>query len=508
MNDRPRNLAKRSIAGAFWTSLAMGALAIAELVSLVVLARLLSPEDFGLFAAVLIFIRFSGVFGGLGVAPAIVQRPTLEESHLRVGFTLSILFSLSVAALVWATAPALAHVLHLPEVTPFVRAASFVFVFQGIAMVAQASAQRKLRFRWLAAVDAGAFAVGFVIVGPILALLEFGTWALIAALLTQNALRMVVLLASQPHPKRPMLERRAAADLMYFGTGFTLAKTCNYLASQTDRLVVGRWMGTGSLGVYSLISQLMNTPSVIFGNVLDRVLFPTMALVQSEPARLARAYRTGAAACGLVMLPAGVVLAALAPEVVHIMLGRGWADGVVPLQILAAGMLFRTSNKLSDSVARATGSVYRRAWRQAVYCCAVAIGALIGQFWGLPGVAAGVVLALASNFLLMAQLSLSVTGLSWSRFTVAHLPGLAQASVTGTLAWLLAGRLRDLGVHPALVLAEVGLAAGVTGIILSALLPTLFLGADVQSALRTTASLLLKLRRRSWEDPGRNSGAS
>jgi O-antigen/teichoic acid export membrane protein len=382
-----------------------------------------------------------------------------------------------------------------------VRAASFAFVFQGIAMVAQASAQRELRFRWLAAVDAAAFAVGFAIVGPILALLGCGAWALIAALLTQDAFRMVVLLASQAHPKRPMLERRAAADLLYFGTGFTIGKTCNYLASQTDRLVVGRWMGAGSLGVYSLISQLMNTPSVIFGNVLDRVLFPTKALVQSEPARLARAYRTGAAICGLVMLPAGVVLASLAPEVVDIMLGHGWAEGVVPLQILAVAMLFRTSNKLSDSVARATGSVYRRAWRQAVYCCSVAIGAVVGQFWGLPGVAAGVVLALASNFLLMAQLSLSVTGLSWSQFAAAHVPGLAQASVTGTLAWFLASKLRDLGVHPVIVLAEVGLAAAVTGIILSALLPRLFLGPDGQSALRTTALLMPKLRRR-WEIPG------
>ena len=507
MTDRPRSLAKRSIAGAYWTSLSMGALAVAELVSMVVLARLLSPTDFGLYAAVLIIVRASGVIGGFGVAPAIVQRPVLEERHLRVGYTLSILFSLLVAAVLWAIAPALADLLVLPGLAPFVRAASFVFVFQGIALVAQASAQRHLRFRWLAAVDAGAFALGFVVVAPILALLGFGTWALIAALLTQDAFRMTVLLVGQPHPRRPMLERRAAADLLYFGTGFTLSKTFNYLASQIDRLVVARFMSPGSLGVYTLMSQLMNTPSVIFGNVLDRVLFPTMALVQSEPVRLARAYRTGAAACALVMLPAGVVLAALAPEVVHVLLGRGWADGVVPLQILALGMLFRTSNKLSDSVARATGSVYRRAWRQAMFCVAAAAGALVGQFWGLPGVAVGVVLALASNFLLMAQLSLSVTGMSWFQFAAVHLPGLAQAGVIGPIAWILAGRLRDLGVHPALVLVEVSVAAGITGIALSALLPKLFLGNEGQSALRTTASLLQQSRKRRWGGLGRKSGA-
>ncbi|TJX52667.1 MAG: lipopolysaccharide biosynthesis protein, partial [Mesorhizobium sp.] len=73
----------------FWTSLSMGALAVAELVALLILARLLSPNEFGLYSAALIVIKFSAIFQGLGITPAIVQRPVLEERHLRVGFTLS-----------------------------------------------------------------------------------------------------------------------------------------------------------------------------------------------------------------------------------------------------------------------------------------------------------------------------------------------------------------------------------------------------------------------------------
>jgi pyruvate dehydrogenase complex dehydrogenase (E1) component len=85
----------------FWTALSMGALAVAELVALLVLARLLSPNEFGLYSAALIVIKFSAIFQGLGITPAIVQRPVLEERHLRVGFTLSLLLGLAVAALVW-----------------------------------------------------------------------------------------------------------------------------------------------------------------------------------------------------------------------------------------------------------------------------------------------------------------------------------------------------------------------------------------------------------------------
>jgi PST family polysaccharide transporter len=469
----------------------MGAFAVAEIVALVVLARLLSPNEIGLYAAALIVIRFSTIFSGLGVAPAIVQRPALEDRHLRVGFTLTLVFSLAIAAMVWAAAPVLADFLRLADLAPIVRVSCVVFLFQGFSMVALASAQRALRFRWLAGVDAGAFTLGFVVVGPGLAWFGFGIWALIGALVTQHFLRMVALLASQPHPKRPLLERRTIGELLYFGGGFTLGRIFNYIAGQTDRLVVGRWLGAEALGLYALSSQLMTAPAVILGQILDRVLFPTMALVQQEPARLGRAYRSAITGCALLVLPLSVVVAIVAPELVLVLLGPGWEGVVVPLQLLALGMLFRTSCKLSDSVARATGAVYARAWRQAAFAIAIATGALAGQFWGVGGVALGVVAAIMSNFLLMAQLSLRLTGLRWTEFVVAHLPGLALAGAIGTVAWALADRLRELQVSPLVLLLDVVLAASAGGLLLCWLLPALFLGRDGRSVLRMLQGLAL-----------------
>ena len=489
MSDR-RGLAKRSVVGMFWTSLSMGALAVAELIALVVLARLLSPDAFGVYAAALVIIKISAIFEGLGIAPAIVQRPTLEERHLRVGFTLSLLLSLSVAALIWTTAPFIADVLRLADLAPVVRAASVIFVFQGCSMVALAVAQRALRFRWLANIDACTFAIGFVVVGPALALLGFGTWSLVGALVTQHFLRMIMLIIGQPHPKRLMLEQRAIGELLYFGSGHTLARIFNYLASQVDKLVVGRWLGAEALGLYGLSSQLMTAPAVLVGQILDRVLFPTMALVQEEPVRLARAYRSAAATCALLVLPASAVVMVVAPELVLVLLGAGWEGVVVPLQILAAGMLCRTSSKLSDSVARATGVVYSRAWRQAIFAGGVAVAAFAGQFWGIEGVAWGAVAAVTANFLLMAQLSLRVVEMRWSEFVLAHLPGLALAGAVGTIAWALADWLRALEVAPFIVALDVMLAAVAEGLVLCWLLPALFLGRDGQSALRivTTAT--------------------
>jgi PST family polysaccharide transporter len=475
----------------------MGAQSIMQLIALIVLARLLSPTEFGLFAAALVVLGISTIFSELGVGPAIVQRPTLEERHLRAGFTLSLLLSHAVAALVWAGAPAIAGFFQLPELSQVVRVASLMFVFHGIAAVAQGLAQRELRFRWLAGVEAGAFGVGFVLAGPVLAWLGFGIWALVGAHLIQHFVRMVVLLAGQPHPKQLLLERRAINELLYFGGGFTVARIGNFIAGQGDKLVAGRWLGAQALGFYVHAYQLITAPATLVGQVLDRVLFPTMALVQGEPARLARAYRSGVAVCALLILPASVVVAIVASEIVLVLLGPAWAGVVVPLRILAVGMLFRTSYKLSDSVARATGAVYARAWRQGAYAGAVVAGSLVGQVWGLGGMALGVLAAITANFALMAHLSLRLIGMRWSEFAAAHLPAFALAAVIGPGAWALAGWLRELHVSPVVLLADVAVFASAASLLLCCCMPALFLGQDARSLFRTVASLApMRLQRR------------
>lgn len=488
MTRTHRGLTNRSIVGVFWTGLSFGAEGALQLIALVLLARMLVPDEFGLFSAAMVVVGFSSIFTSLGVGPAIVQRPDLEDRHLRVGFTLSVLMSFAVAGSIWTAAPAIAAFFRMPDLLPIVQGSSFVFLCQGFAIVAQALSQRELRFGWLATVDAWSVAAGFVVAAPFLAWLGYGVWALIGAVLIQSVLRTILLLTGQPHPKRPQLDARTVRELLYFGGGFTVARTANYVAGQVDKFVVGRWLGAESLGLYALTHQLMSAPANLFGQVLDRVLFPTMALVQLDRARLARAYGTSVAVCALLVLPISLLVAILAPEVVRVLLGPQWSDAVVPLQIFLIGMLFRTSYKLSDTVARATGSVYARAWRQGAYALAVFSFALIGQRWGLQGVALGVVAAIAFNFFLMAQLSLRLIGMRWETFAAAHVPGFMLAVALGLESWLLAAWLRGHEVAPVLLLIVIGVAAAITALLLCWRFPRAFLGPDARPLVRALAA--------------------
>src|SRR5687768_11677338 len=117
--SQPRtSLTLHAINGVLWTGLAMGAQALLQIVAMIVMARLLSPSAFGLFAASLLVIGFGSIFSELGVGPAIVQRPNLEERHIRVAFTLSLLMCAPVVLLIWFGAPIIAGFFRMPELMP------------------------------------------------------------------------------------------------------------------------------------------------------------------------------------------------------------------------------------------------------------------------------------------------------------------------------------------------------------------------------------------------------
>jgi PST family polysaccharide transporter len=265
---------------------------------------------------------------------------------------------------------------------------------------------------------------------------------------------------------------------MYFSGGFTIAKVANQVAQQGDYLVVGRFLGATQLGYYGRAYNLMSAPAAGIGTVLDAVLFPVMARVQNESQRLAAAYRRGIALITLVVLPPSALLVLLAPEVVHVVLGPRWSPMIVPFQILGAGMLFRTASKLGDSLTRATGAVYRRAWRQIVYAALVVGGAIVGQRWGITGVAWFVLGALAVNFLLMAQLSLSEAAMRWSELWRAQVPAALLALATLPPVWGLATALRHWGVAPAITLVAGAMLMLACALPLAYAFPRAFLGAD------------------------------
>lgn len=489
-----RSLTHQTVAGMLWMIYGKVAFAILQLLILGVLARLLTPADFGVVSAAAVVIGFSAIVSQLGLGPALVQRSELESRHIETAFTASVVLGLFLGAVIYFGAPFAAEFLRMPNVTPVLHVLAWVFPLQGLQTVASSLMSRELRFQWLANLDVITYGIGYGIVGIAGALLGWGVWALVAAQMSQTFLKTIVLLTQHPPRLRQSTDPRAFRELMYFGGGFTAARIANYVALNGDNMTVGRFLGPAALGYYGRAYSLMSAPAYGFGTVLDAVLFPAMAKVQDDPQRLSAAFRRGVALIALLVLMPSLVIILLAPEVIHVALGARWTAVVAPFQILAIGMLFRTSYKMSDSITRSTGAVYRRAWRQALYAVLVVGGAWIGQHWGITGVAWGTLAALTVNFLMMAQLGLDVGHLSWGAFWRAHEPAVYLTLACAPVIWGSTTLMRHWGLPPVAIVIAVSLLAAGTGLVLVLRSPGVFLGTDGQWMLETMRTFIRKLR--------------
>ena len=493
--DKPHQAEKKglthsTLVGFFWSFASTGAQAVLTFLVLGVLSRLLTPAETGLVNIANIFVTFAGLFYQIGIGPAIIQRQNINDNHVRSGFTFMTILSVLLTVIVWAIAPFLASFYpKVPGLLEVIRGLSFLFTINGIGTVARALNFRDLNFRVKARFNVVAYVIGYGVVGIGLAFLGLGAWALVWASLSQSVVYSALFLGVSPHPKGFQLDRKALGELLSFGSGFTLGQIFNRFASTSDNLIVGATLGDRAVGLYGRAYQLMVLPSQYFGQVLDQVLFTAMSKKQDEPKILGAVYRRGIVAIALVVMPLSAFLFFLAPEFIHVLLGRrqNWDAVILPFKIFAFTMLFRTSYKMGDSLCRSSGIVFQRALRQFIFAALVIAGTWIGHYQGIVGVTVGVSIAIALNFLSMAQLSLRVTEMKWSTFFMVHVPALVLTAVTALETWLVADMFRSFTWPDLAVLVGAVGVVGVTLLVLIWVLPRFFLGEDGLWFLKTVS---------------------
>lgn len=472
------SMTHRTLNGLFWMFSGAGAQIALRLLIIGILSRLLTPSDFGVLAIAHTVESFSMIFSQIGIGPAIVQRKNLEKQHIQTGFVISIILGSFFTWIIWLCAPLASNFFRIEALSTVLKGMSIVFIIKGLSLVAESLLQRRLKFKVLAIIEVISYTIGYGVIGIFLAYMKFGVWALVWAVISQGILKSAIMLILQPHAKKLSFDLRACKGLLNFGVGYSIANIANHIALEGDKLVVGRYLGPGQIGLYSRSYQMMGMPASLFGGIIDKVLFPVMSKVQDDTVKMAKAYRRGVALVSLVVLPSSAVMLVLAPEIVNFLLGSQWTDAIVPFQILITGMLFRTSYKISSSVARAMGAVYRRAWRQIVYAFFVIVGAFIGCHYGIIGVSVGIIAALTANFILMAHLSLTLTQMTWRSFWVAHVPGVSIATIVGGMVWACVSVSRAFSLPSMVVLFEGIIVAMIMGILMVRMVPQTALGSD------------------------------
>jgi len=433
-----QNIGHRAVSGGIVTIGAQAAKFMLNLLAAAVLARLLSPKDFGLVGMVLGITGLVAVLKELGLSTATVQRDAITRQQVSNLFWINVAFSGVLTLLTAGLAPLMARFYQDPRVTGIMLALSFTFLLTGSMVQHQALLARQMRFRALALIDVMALGIGFAI-ACISAWVGFGYWALVAQQLTYAGSGLVLTwCTSKWRPVRPT-RNSGVGSMVRFGAHLTIADFVGQASLNSDSILIGRFFGAEPLGLYTRANVLLARPIQQVISPINAVLIPVLSRLRSDPERYRRSYMRAYDTLALFIFSFTATSLVLAKPLVLVILGPRWKDAI---PLFSAFTLVAISGPLSIICAWIYESQGRGQdqLRNHFLTGAVTIASyLIGLPWGPIGVIYSVA---ATSLLIRMPLVYYLAGRSgpvstrdlWSGF-VSHVPCWAAVFVTTSLAY-------------------------------------------------------------------------
>ena len=334
------DLKNRTVASGVVTLTSQAAQFLLSLGSVMILARLLSPEDYGLVAMVTSATAFLRVFKDAGLATATVQTETITHAQVSNLFWINALLSGAVGLVAAAMAPPLAWIYREPRIVAVALALAVPFLVNGLAIQHRALLSRQMRFRALALVDVGSSAGGVGLAIP-MAFGGFGWWALVGQSLMTATIEVALLWSvSRWRPQRPA-RGSGLRPLLGLGANLTGAGLVYFLTQSVDSFLIGRYCGAGAVGLYSRAMGLLLRPLQQILQPVSAVFVPVLSRLQDDEARYRRAFQQVYDAMAL----AGLVLAgwflALSHPLTLVLLGRKWEGAAAIFAGLAIAALYQ-----------------------------------------------------------------------------------------------------------------------------------------------------------------------
>ena len=380
-------IASRTARGGAVTIVSHGLKFVLSIGATAILARLLSPHDYGLIGMVAVFTGFVAMFKDLGLSLATVQRAEISYEQISTLFWVNVALSAGIAALMVVLAPLIGWFYSEPRLVPITVVTAVGFIFGGLAVQHEALLKRQMRFYALSVIAFLSMMIGYA-VGIVLAWRGAGYWALVfsqLALLASNA--FAVWLTCRWRPGAPKRNSGARAMLSFGGniTGYALV---NYVSKNCDNLIVGRIFGPQPLGLYSKAAQLLSLPTDQINEPLATVSIPALSRLAHSPERYRQAYIRIMEKVIMLTMPAITLMLATSDWIVRIILGTQWNYTAKIFVCMGAAGLFQPIVATGGWLLVSQGRV-RDMLRWSLINAPISILSIIaGLPWGVVGVAA------------------------------------------------------------------------------------------------------------------------
>jgi PST family polysaccharide transporter len=427
-----KSFRERTLSGALWSVTSQGGRQAIMLVSNLVLARLLTPHDFGLVATVLIFVNFAIILAEQGFGAALIQRKDVTEEHLSTIHWVNVALGGAFTALLFFGAPVIARIFDEEALIPLTRAMSWIFAINSLGMVHTTLLTRELSFRSLAKVEVASAWFGGA-ASIYLAWRGWGPMSIAVQSIVAAVVGVLVLRSVSEWRPRVLFRWSAVRDLAEFSVNSFIGSVTHYWVRNVDNVLVGYVLGQGPLGVYTRAYSVMLFPLSRVSRVLSRVMFPSLSMIQGDRPLIRRMFLKMTRAIALVTFPVMLGVAASAGNFTAVVFGPQWGEMVPILRILAVVGMVQSVTALIGNIYMSQNETGLRLRVILPIQAAQVLGIVLGLKWGILGVSIGYAVATLATAPVECYYAGILIGMSVSEF-VSNLRAVFFCSAASALA--------------------------------------------------------------------------
>ena len=333
MDKNNLDLARATIRGSIWVYTSYYSGKILVFISTIVLARLLSQDDFGVAGYAFVTISFLEVFAGLGVGPALIYYPSDEEAN-NTAFWLNIMMGLVLLVSTWFLAPLVGNFFNDTRAVAVVRLLAINFPISAVGGIHDTLLRKQLSFS-LKFIPDFSKALCKGIVSITLAAFGMGAWSLIIGQAVGTLIWVFVLWRVLPWRPTIRLSRQLVKPLLRYGLNIVAVGILGIFLENTDYLFIGRYMGAVALGIYSVAFRIPDILIMQFCSIISRVVFPVFSKMNKDAAALSSAFLNTTRYVSLITVPMGLGMAVIARPLVLVFFSEKWVEAYPVLQAIA-----------------------------------------------------------------------------------------------------------------------------------------------------------------------------
>jgi len=319
----------------FWSFMEQGSSKAIALIVQIVLARILTPEAFGVLAILLVITHLADSIAQSGLGAALVQKNDADDKSYSTGWWLSLGIAVILYVAMALMAPSIAVFYSMPELAYYLRVLGLVVIVNSANSIQRSWLQRSMSFRGLFKVSLTAIILSGCL-GIACAFLGLEVWALIIQSLAQSLFTLIAMLIVVPWKPRIVFQATEAKELFSYGWKICVTGILNVLYTGVSELVIGRACSAGELGYYSQGRKYPQAAIGVMTNAIANVLFPAFSAIKSDRAALHRSMRKGLRIGTFVVAPVSLLFAATAEPIVAILLTEKWLPCVFIFQLTCA----------------------------------------------------------------------------------------------------------------------------------------------------------------------------